>query len=351
MPKRLQQKKKRRPSGVRRAGRVLYRSVVLCSAVIVALFVAWKVWVRAPMQAAPPVVAQRPDRPAPTDDPSTDIDESKETPTPLVRKEGFYTFLLAASDQGGGNADTIMVVSYDTVAQKVGVVSIPRDTLVDVPGQKVPKINASYRGEDPADHLRDVVSDLMGFPIDYYITVNIKAFKAIVDAVGGVDFYVPCDMDYDDPTQDLYIHYKEGQYHLTGQQAMEVVRFRHNNDGSGYTDVGRTQTQQKLLSAMAKKVLSWSSVPKIKDFVEIFAKYVKSDLDVNYMAWFATQALSLDTETGISFETLPGDGTVKYKGVTWCYELEPVETLDIFNRLLNPYTTDLTMDMVHIFQA
>lgn len=341
--------KKKKPSGLRRAGRLLYRTIVVISAIIVALFVAWKAWARAPEQKAPPMVTVNPDR-HPTDNPDTDDDESLNTPQPLVRKEGFYTFLLAASDVSGGNADTIMVVSYDTVNQKVGVVSIPRDTIVDRPDQDIPKINAAYRGKNPADNLRDTVSELVGFPIDYYITVSINAFKAIVDTVGGVDFYIPCDMNYDDttPGQELRIHYTKGQYHLNGQQALEVVRFRHNNDGSGYTDVGRTQTQQKLLTAMAKKVLSWQSVTKLTDFVDIFAKYVRSDLDVSHMAWFATQALSLDTAEGVSSATLPGDGTVKYKGVSWCYALEPEETLDIFNRLLNPYTTDLTLDMTGI---
>lgn len=346
MPKRVQ-KKRRRPSLLRRAGRALYHTIVALSALIVILFVAFRIWVRPPADPAPPVASVLP-RPAPTDNPDTEEDESLVTPPPLVRKDGFYTFLLAASDQGGGNADTIMVAAYDTVNQQVGVVSIPRDTLVEVPGQSIPKINASYRGEQPAEHLKAVVSDLLGIPVDYYITVNINAFKAIVDAVGGVDFYVPCDMDYDDPLQDLSIHYTQGMYHLDGQQAMEVVRFRHNNDGTGYTDVGRARTQQQLLTALAKQVLSWSSVSRINQFLNIFATYVRSDLEINNMAWFATQALGLDTANGLSTATLPGDGSVTYQGVAWCYALEPQETLDIINRLLNPYTTDLTLDMTHI---
>lgn len=187
-----------------------------------------------------------------TDDPNTEEDESAlPTPTPLVRKDGFYTFLLAATDEGGGNTDTIMVVGYDTANQEMGVVSIPRDTLVD---RKIPKINSVY-ASDGIDGLKDVVSDLIGIPIDHYVTVNLNGFQRLVNAVGGVDFYVPCDMNYDDPTADppLSIHYSEGMTHLDGQEAMEVVRFRHNNDGSGYTDVGRSQTQQKLLIAVGKK--------------------------------------------------------------------------------------------------
>ena len=140
---------------------------------------------------------------------------------------------LYGAAYNGFYANTIMVAAYDTAEQKVGVVSIPRDTLVD---RSFPKINAVY-GSGGIEALKETVSDLIGIPIDHYMTVNIRAFKALVDAVGGIDFYVPCDMDYDDstPGQELYIHYKEGMQHLNGQQALEVVRFRHNNDGSGYT--------------------------------------------------------------------------------------------------------------------
>lgn len=326
-------------------GRTLYHIVVALSLVIVLLFCGYKFFVRAPEQKPIPTAdAANPI----TDDPDTsDVDESQ--PTPLVRKEQFYTFLLAASDDGNGNADTIMVLSYDVPHQKVGVVSIPRDTLVDTTRAN-PKINGAYgRG---VTELMDEASDLVGFPIDYYITVDMKAFKALVNQVGGIDFYIPIDMDYDDPVQDLAIHYTQGMKHLDGQQALEVARFRKNNDGTGYpdSDISRIGTQQKLLTTMAKKVLSWSSITKIKNFIDIFADYVDTDLSLSDLTWFGTQAMELDPAAGVSFATLPGDGSVTYKGVSWCYELYPEECLDILNTLVNPYTTDLTRDRVNILQ-
>lgn len=328
-------------------GRLLYRILVLVSLIIVVLFCVYKLLVRPPAQA--PVITDS--HQVTTDNPDTkDVDESLVTPTPLIRKEQFYTFLLAASDDGNGNADTIMVLSYDVTNQKVGVVSIPRDTMVDT-DRKVPKINAAYGSG--IDNLMSEVSNLVGFPIDYYITVDMRAFKAIVNKVDGIDFYIPIDMDYDDPVQDLYIHYQEGMKHLNGQQALEVARFRKNNDGSGYpdSDISRIDTQHKMLVALAKKVLSWSSISKINSFIDIFAEYVDTNLSVSNMGWLAQQALQLDTSNGLSFATLPGDGSVTYRGVSWCYELVPQESLDILNRLVNPYTTELTMDMVDIPQA
>ena len=348
MAKRLIKKKpKRRGSPLGRLFRGLYRMVVVLSALIVVFFCAYQALVKPPEQAAPPTAAV-PQQTLRPDDPNTEEDESAlPAPAPLVRKEGFYTFLLAATDEGGGNTDTIMVVGYDTQNQKMGVVSIPRDTLVD---RKLPKINSVYASEG-IDGLKDVVSDLIGIPIDHYVTVNLKGFQRLVDAVDGVDFYVPCDMDYDDPTADppLSIHYTEGMHHLDGQQAMEVVRFRHNNDGSGYTDVGRSQTQQKLLIAVGKKVLSKPG--RIADYVDIFLKNVKTDLSATDILWLAGQAASLDLDGGVSTATLPGDGTVRYRGTSWCYQLEQEECLEIFNDMLNPYTTEITMDMTNMLQV
>ena len=307
MAKRLIKKKpKRRGSPLGRLFRGLYRMVVVLSALIVVFFCAYQALVKPPEQAAPPTAAVPQQTPRP-DDPNTEEDESAlPTPTPLVRKEGFYTFLLAATDEGGGNTDTIMVVGYDTQNQKMGVVSIPRD-------RKLPKINSVYASEG-IDGLKDVVSDLIGIPIDHYVTVNLNGFQRLVNAVDGVDFYVPCDMNYDDPTADppLSIHYTEGMHHLNGQQAMEVVRFRHNNDGSGYTDVGRSQTQQKLLIAVGKKVLSKPG--RIADYVDIFLKNVKTDLSATDILWLAGKAASLDLDGGVSTATLPGDGTVRWSG-------------------------------------
>ena len=120
MAKRLIKKKpKRRGSPLGRLFRGLYRMVVVLSALIVVFFCAYQALVKPPEQAAPPTAAMPQQTPRP-DDPNTEEDESAlPTPTPLVRKEGFYTFLLAATDEGGGNTDTIMVAAYDTASQTV----------------------------------------------------------------------------------------------------------------------------------------------------------------------------------------------------------------------------------------
>ncbi len=263
-----------------------------------------------------------------------------------ARREGVYTIFLAAADAGDTRTDTMMVLRYDTKNQTVGLVSIPRDTLV---ARESGNPHLVYGPGGLEQRIADV-SSLLGIPIDYYIRVNLEGFTTLVDELGGIDFYVPCDMDYDDPAQNLSIHFKEGLQTLSGQQAMAVARFRKNNDGSGYSDIGRTQTQQQLLVALTKKVLSWNSLNKVNRFVDLFHQNVETSIPLDDMLYFASCALGLDS-ADIETATLPGRGDGIYQGSSFCYELEPEETLDMVNRLLNPYVRELTPEDLNLVQA
>ena len=336
---------RRKKSALRRLAGVLYGLLVALSAVIVALYVIYNVMKEEPTMAAggsPPPVASG------QQDPQTSVD-----PQGLTRKEGTYTVLLTCPDVASGNADTIMVAMYDTVNQKAGLVSIPRDTLVEGEspgGNRYYKINSSYHYG--IDELKETVSDLLGIPIDYYVSIDVETFPKLVDMVGGVDFEIPVYMDYEDPTQDLYIYFQPGMTHLDGQEAMEVCRFRHNNwwkTQVAYTDVERTQTQQQILTLIAQKILSQPD--NIPGYIELIAQNVETDFSLGEMLWFVEPALGFDLSTGLSTATLPGDGEVTYHGWTYCYALYPGETLEILNEMLNPYTTPITLEMTNIVQA
>ena len=153
------------------------------------------------------------------------------------------------------------------------------------------------------------------------------------------------------PYQDLHIHYTKGQHHLNGQQAMEVVRFRHNNDGSGYTDVGRAEMQRQVLVALAKKVVSWNSLTKVQEFVEIFQEYVKTDLSTTDMLYFASQAVGVDLDTGITQGTLEGRGEGVVRGYKYCFVFQAEDILPTLNELVNPYDQPLTEEDLDLPQA
>lgn len=327
--------KARKQSGGRRFLKGLYRTVTVLSAIIVIGYLGVTLAIRPPEQTGP--------TPPPVDQPTD--------PNALVRRDKTYTVLLAATDEAGVRTDTMIVATYDVKQQKVGMVSIPRDTLI-CRREGNPKLVYGKGGVQ--QRVKDI-SDMLGIPIDFYVKVDIRGFIALVDYVGGIDFYVPCDMDYDDPYQGgkggLHIHFREGMQHLSGQEAMEVARFRKNNDHSGYSDVGRTQTQQQLLIALAKKVISWDSVTKINGFVEIFNEYVETNMKLSDMMYFASKGVQLDTESGVETATLEGRGDAIYRGTKFCYELDQTKTLETVNRLLNPYTRELTQQDMNLCRA
>lgn len=249
-----------------------------------------------------------------------------------------YNILLYGVDNDAGGSDTNMLMRFDAVNKTVDVVSLPRDTLMS----NGHKLNSSYNNGG-TEKLRSNIEDMLGIPVDFYVSVDLKGFITLIDQIDGVDFDVPEDMDYDDPYQDLHIHFKKGLQHLNGQQAMEVVRFRHNNDNTGYggqQDLGRIGTQQAFLKTVAQKLMKLENVPAM---AETFLKYVKTDLTLGNLIWLANQALSMGGMDAISFATLPGDGAGWYKGMS-VYALDPEQVLEMTNSMLNPYATDITAD-------
>lgn len=331
---------KRKPLGIRIL-KGFYIFIVILSALIVAAFCVYKATVRPPeMEQKTPSI------------PSSSINGEEPVESGdagnMTRRDGVYTFLLFGTDDGNGNTDTIMVGAYDTVQQTVNVVSVPRDTMIET-SRANKRINAVYAAGGVKE-LEEELSDMLGIPIDFYIQVDLKAFVAIVDAVGGVDFDVPVDMDYEDFVQDLYIHFKKGMQHLDGQKALELVRCR-----SAYVnqDIGRMKTQQAFLTALAKKMLTIGNVSKVQEFAAIFNQYVETDLKLENIIWLGEHLLSMKMDH-LSFQTIPIHGN------SYMYESRAYVTLDMnqvvtmVNEKLNPYTTELNLsdlDMISVLNG
>lgn len=288
---------------------------------------------------APEPVTDSEDQQTQQDGTAEDSDAIQTISNGRERKSKYcYNILLYGVDNDAGGSDTNMLMRFDAVNKTVDVVSLPRDTLMS----NGHKLNSSYNNGG-TEKLRSNIEDMLGVPVDFYVSVDLKGFIALIDQIGGVEFDVPCDMDYDDPYQDLHIHFKAGLQKLNGQQAMEVVRFRHNNDNTGYggrQDLGRIGTQQAFLKTVAQKLMKLENVPAM---AETFLKYVKTDLTLGNLMWLANQALSMGGTDAISFATLPGDGSGWYKGMS-VYALDPEQVLEMTNSMLNPYATDITAD-------
>lgn len=257
------------------------------------------------------------------------------------RKENFYTILVSGVDDGNGGSDTNILVAVDAAGGSIYGVSIPRDTHTYF-NDKDRKINSAY-SIGGMELLSDVTADLLGIPVDYTVKVDLQGFEALVNALGGVYFDVPLDMNYDDPYQDLSIHVAKGYQRLNGADALGVVRFRHNNDGTGYgsEDLGRMQTQQNFLKAVAKQTLTVANLDKVDDFVKLFQRYVETDLTLGNLAWLAKEAINMGVDN-INFSTLPGEWKSPY------IHLDPEATLTLVNQHLNPYVEDRTAEDLNL---
>ena len=284
--------------------------------------------------------------PPETDVPSSDLEASSNEEvqnSANSRKDYFYTILVYGTDDDNGGSDTNILVGFDGKNGTVSCVSIPRDTAIHLNG-KTPKFNYAFNsgGHEQA---RESAGDMLGIPVDFYIGVDLQAFVDLVNAIGGVDFEVPINMNYDDPYQDLHIHFNKGMQHLSGEDALKVVRFRHNNDGSGYgtEDIGRITTQQAFLKAVAQKMLQPANLVKVGDYVKIFQQYVDTNLKLSDMAWFGEQLIGMGTGN-VSFYTLPGAWSDSRNR----YMLDADATLDMVNRCLNPYVTDRTAEDLNL---
>ncbi len=286
-------------------------------------------------------IVRRPDMKGP----GNDKGDGEMTP----RNEGSYTFLLLGVDKAAENTDTIMVATYDTVNQALSVMSIPRDTMVNLPWD-VKKINSVYN-QRGIDGLKEQIKGITGFEPDFYVEIDLEAFVVLVDEIGGVKFNVPQDMRYKDPYQDLVIDLKAGEQVLDGQNAMGLVRFRRYASG----DIGRIGVQQDFLKALIKQCLALENWSKISSYIRIFNDYVDSDLTSGEMLWFGEKAMGLDMEN-VNFMTLPGN----YSAYAWSRSMgqnlsyvtiNTEEALEMINTYFNPYDTPITRDMLDIMSV
>lgn len=227
------------------------------------------------------------------------------------------------------HSDVNIVVSFDTETGEASFVSVPRDTQVFMSESMMLEMQNSGRSdyiptkygtkgecklcelyayagpEKNNEYVVQALESLLNVDIDHYIQINLNAFKEIVDAVGGVDMYVPMDMYWDmRDTGGPLINLKEGQQHLDGDKAEQLVRFRK---GYAQQDVGRVSTQQDFILALITKILdSENVIGDLTKTINAVYKYVTTDVSlgdcISYLKY-----ISLVDITKISMETIPGE--------------------------------------------
>jgi len=322
-------------------------------------------WNDDPNPSVPPGSTTPPDGPGSPDDP----DRDSPAVTGNRKSEEFYTFLILGMDDGT-QTDTIMVAGFDTINNKLGIVSIPRDSQRDVT-HDAKKINAAHLlglqqpWGGPENAMR-AVADLIGFRPDYYIVVNLDVMGELIDIVapGGIEFDVPINMHWTDPAQDppLRIFFDRGVQKITGDQAKLLMRYRQNNmyhvnnrfttptGGFPDADIGRIRMQQNFMRAIAKHTLTLrniSNIPRIVNTVNDNLA-ISEELNWRYLSFFAKELLELNEED-ITFARLDGDNAYYSRtGQAYIWLHDDHRNLDVINELINPYKEPVTKENLRL---
>ena len=217
-----------------------------------------------------------------------------------------------STDNGGKLTDTIIVGTYDPKNQKASLLSIPRDTFVGKnpsSGTGSDKINSLYQ-KGPEKTL-EKVNELTGLDIKYYMVIDNQALIKLVDVIGGVEFNVPINMKYDDPSQKLHINLKQGLQTINGDKAEQLLRFRHGNKGETYpeeyggNDYGRMRTQREFMIETVKQTVQAKNIFKVKDIIDIAYEYVETNLSISTIKDYVPYAVNINVDN-IQSAVIPG---------------------------------------------
>lgn len=255
--------------------------------------------------------------------------------------------IVMGTDKNGSLTDVMMLVTFNAVEGKLDIISLPRDSLVTlttkekqflqninrpVPSSGSMKLNEmhSFAGKkDGAEFLRTHLVDYLGVQIDYYVEINLKAFRDIVDLIGGVEFTVrPQGYYYDDPEQGLHIAIPGGKQVLDGKLAEGLVRYRHDYRQG---DLDRMEVQKEFMKAFVSQVLAnkelMSDIPTL---ISTFVSYVSTNFSVTNIPRYLNSIKDFKAED-ITFSVLPGEAQKINNGSY--YILDTAETKKLIDRI------------------
>lgn len=232
-------------------------------------------------------------------------------------------------------ADTLIVVSIDFKDNKIDLISIPRDTYLHRPGYDnydQRKINASYVGQTTAQRAQSAMNaarDILKVPIHHFIEIKYQGVEKIVDVVGGVEVYIPFNMYYDDPVDNLHINFNQGKHTLWGIDAVKYLRFRRNNDNTySYGDMGRINRHHEFIRAAMDKALG----RRIIDVVNVSKNYIKTSLSAEEMISYGMEIVQYKSEN-IRTYIVPGED--KYMNSTYYYIQDKDSTSKMIMEIYN----------------
>lgn len=283
---------------------------------------------------------------------SPEGDEGDDVTAPS--SETKYNFLVLGHDRAANLADVILLVSFDTENGSLALMQIPRDTFLDYGGSHY-KINSMYssmynqtdkeksdnRDLEAARAFATTLEETLCVKIHYVTVMDLDGFSAIVDAIGGVDIYVPYDMVYRDTDQGLNINLREGQQTLDGDKAEQFVRYR-----SGYVqgDVGRGDAQKLFMTAFIQSLKNNLSVGTIGEIVRAVYEHVDTELSISDMIYFGKEVLGLEL-SNVNMMTLPGEAKTSGNTGASYYVMNREASIAVIDEYYNIYDFAVTDDI------
>lgn len=239
--------------------------------------------------------------------------------------------VLGIDDTDGvQRSDSIMLLHIDTNHNKIGVISIPRDTRVSIPGRGMDKLNHAYAFGGVLLSAQ-AVSNFLQVPIDFYVTVRLSGLVRLIDELGGITIDVEKRMHYTDHSQHLFIDLQPGPQLLNGTQAMGYVRFRHDPLG----DLGRIKRQQNFIKALAAKIMESGKIFKDPHYFHELAGNVTTNLSLRKMFTFGLTIRSAFENNSVVIDTLPGE-PIMLHGVSYIQPDIP-GMIKVVDRLVNGF--------------
>ncbi|MFC4403061.1 LCP family protein [Gracilibacillus xinjiangensis] len=206
--------------------------------------------------------------------------------------DGKLNLLLLGEDsteQGNSRTDTIMIGQYDVDNGRAKLVSIMRDTYVNIPGYGYNRINAAYAKGGP-ELLRQTIRSNFDIDINYYVIVNFEGFEHIIDTIApeGIEIDVEKQMTYTDNAGGLQINLQSGVQNLNGADVLGYARFRYD----GESDFGRVRRQQQVISRIKDELLSFKNILKVPKVVGTVMPYVNTNMSEKDIGRYAFSFLS-----------------------------------------------------------
>ncbi len=210
------------------------------------------------------------------------------------KEKSYVNVLLMGLDKSESLSDVMMVAQLNLMTNGVNVIQIPRDTYIDN-DRYDKKINSAY-GEGGPEKSIEELRTILDLDIDGYVTVTTSGFRDVIDAVGGIYYDVPQDMNYEDPYQDLYIHLKAGYQLLDGDKAEQYVRYR-----AGYAngDIGRVEAQSDFIKEAIRQIVERNISNQEADtskLITSLSKMVNTDFNLSEMLKYAPYILKVNMD-------------------------------------------------------